>query len=182
MFKVDTPEGEKYLVQLVGPASYRMGGQITYRGSTLTVTKKTRDYLVRKTNGAWADFDPTPEEPIQEVMPPQFGEPGGPAIDMGDIDPEANPPLSMDHARALAMRTGNIPDAAPEAPDMADLSQKAAPPVTAPEGRGDMTSADLATTPPKGGKTASTPRKGGVTVGSKKAETPAKDAEAVTVD
>jgi hypothetical protein len=182
MFKVDTPEGEKYMVQLVGPASYRMGGQITFRGSTLTVTKKTRDYLVRKTNGAWADFDPTPEEPIQEVLPPQFGEPGGPAIDLADIDPEANPPLTMEHARALAMRTGNIPDAAPDAPDMDDLSQKAAPPDAAAEGRGDMTSADLATTPPKGGKPATSGRKGGLTVGTKKPSAPAKDADAVTVE
>jgi len=181
MFKVNTADGERFLVQLVGPSSYRMGGQITYRGGTLTVTKRTRDYLVRKTAGAWADFDPMPEEPINEVMPPQFGEPGGPMIDMDDIDPEKNPPMSMDHARQLAIRSGHVPESLPDSPDVADLSQQAAPPPQEAEGRGDMTSADLKPDQKArggGGKAATAPRKGGVTVETK----PAKETTAMTVD
>lgn len=184
MFKVQTQDGERYLVQLVGPSSYRMGGQITYRGGTLTVTKRTRDYLVRKTKGAWADFDPTPEEPVEEVLPPQFGDTGGPSIDMDDIDPERNPPMSMAHAQQLAARHSEGPVRAPDSPDMADLEQRAAPAPRSEEGRGDLTSGDLQTTPPKGGQTA--PKKGGVKVStkggaSKAAESP-KEAEATTVD
>lgn len=142
MYAVNTPDGEKFLVQLVGPSSYRMGNQITYRGGTLTVSKRTRDYLVRKTNGAWADFDPTPEEPIEEVMPPQFGEPGGPSIDMDDIDPEKNPPMSMEHAQQLAAMSGNIPEDV-QTPDMADLNQTPTKPEPSMAGSGDMTGADL---------------------------------------
>jgi len=185
MFKVDTPEGEKYLVQLVGPASYRMGAQITYRGGTLPVTKRTRDYLVRKTKGAWADFDPTPEEPIIEYFPPQFGEQGGPSIDMSDMDPTTNPPMTMGFARQLAARTGNLPDTAPDGPDVADLSQSAIPAAQNMEGCGDMTSADLTTSNKAhggGGKTAEA-KKGGVTVTTaKKTAAPAKAADAVTVE
>lgn len=144
MFKVDTPEGERYLVQLVGPKSYRMGGQITYRGGTLTVTKRTRDYLVRSTKGAWADFDPEPVEEVQEVLPPQFGEPGGPMIDMGDIDPQKNPPMSMDHARQLAAKSGALSGGPSDpGPDPDDLQQAATAPAPAQDEAGDMTSADL---------------------------------------
>jgi len=144
MFEVNTPEGVRYLVQLVGPASYRMGGQITYRGGTLTVTKRTRDYLVRKTKGAWRDFDPNPAEEVEEVMPPQFGEPGGPMIDMSDMDPEKNPPMTMDHARALAAKSGREAAAHPAAgPDPGDLSQAPEQPAPAQDGSGDMTAADL---------------------------------------
>lgn len=153
MFKVDTPDGERFLVQLVGPRSYRMGNQVTYKGQTLPVSKRTRDYLVRKTNGAWVDYDPTPVEPVEEILPPQFGEPGGPMIDMADIDPSRNPALSLEHAQLLASRalTGAIPEHSAYAgdllgdagPDIADLSQKPLGKPLTDSGSGDMTAADL---------------------------------------
>lgn len=149
MYKVQTADGEKYLVQLVGPRSYRMGGQITRRGGTLTVSKKTRDYLVRKTQGAWADFDPTPPEPIEELMPPQFGEPGGPMIDMDDIDPKRNPSLTMEQAAKLAGVEVAVNE--PVGPDMEDLNQKPTAPPPSDEGKGDMTGADLGGAKAKGG-------------------------------
>ena len=161
MFKVMTADGPKYMVQLVGPASYRMGGQITFRGSTLTVSERTRKYLVRKTAGAWVDFDPTPAEEIEEVMPPQFGESGGPSIDMEDLDPKKNPPLSMAQAAALAGtevdQMGDPVDMTPDGPDLADLTQQpSAKVVDTAAGSGDMSGADLkqAKTPAPGGKSA----------------------------
>lgn len=198
MYKVKTPDGERFLVQLVGPKSYRMGAQLTYRGQTLTVTKRTRDYLVRKTSGAWADFDPTPVEPIEEVMPPQFGEPGGPMIDMNDIDPAKNPAMSMDHAHQLAAKGSenhvDVTDAyaqyagagvAPSAPDVEDLSQQPTGSVAPSDEAGDLGAKDLkpdqkATS---GGKAAATAKgaakpKGGVVL--KNQPAPA-DAEATTV-
>lgn len=178
MHKVNTPDGERYLVQLVGPASYRLGGQITYRGQTLTVTKKTRDYLVRKTRGAWADFDPNPPEPVQEVLPPQFGEPGGPAIDMDDLDPEKNPALSMQQAQALAEKSGPI-DPIPDSPDMSDLNQKPAGSKDQGDGSGDMTSADLKSGQKASGGGGATAKKAGVNIKTKPAT---KDADAVTVE
>ena len=153
MYEVNTPDGPRFLVQLIGPRSYRMGNQLTHRGQTLTVSKRTRDYLVRKTAGAWADFDPTPAEPVEEIMPPQFGEYGGPAIDMDDIDASKNPAMSMEHAHLLAARGREVPTNGPQATPTA---QQAAP---ASE-RGDMTSGDLkgGATPANGGKTAETPK------------------------
>lgn len=160
MFEVKTADGMKYMVQLVGPASYRMGGQITYRGQTLTVTKRTRDYLVRKTGGAWLDFDPTPAEPIDEVMPPQFGRSTGPEIDMDDVDPQKNPPLSLENAHSLAQQGAEVAlnaGAGATGPiDTADLQQAPEGAGTTPDGSGDMSGADLkkATAPASGGKTA----------------------------
>lgn len=205
MFEVDTPNGKKYMVQLVGPKSYRMGSLMAMRGQTLTVSKRTRDYLVRKTDGAWIDFDPTPEEPVEELFPPQFGEAGGPSIDMDDIDPQANPALSMDQARALAAKGGevasnegqtgpvSIEDGVPGI-DTADLKQD---PDGAPEGNsedGDISGADLkggAAKPATGGASATKPAKpaqakpkGGVKVqNAPKATAKAKPKEtAVTVE
>ena len=147
MYKVNTPDGEKYMVQLVGPASYRLKGTMAVRGQTLTVSKRTRDYLVRKCNGAWDDYDPTPAEPIDAIRPPQFGDNLGPVVDSGDFDMDSNPPLSMEQAAQLA---GHIPvadqgpafdpadlDAAPQ-PAPAEQKTKAAA-----DERGDMSSADL---------------------------------------
>jgi len=170
MFKVITPQGDdRYMVQLVGPASYRMGNLRAWRGQTLPVTKRTRDYLVRKTNGAWQDFDPAPQEPVEELMPPQFGEEGGPMIDMEDIDPSTNPPLSMEHAMALAAKGqgGEVPTNGPiyaegadvSGIDPADLNQKPMGSPDVPDESGDMTSADLG----KGGAKKAT---GGATAGS----------------
>jgi hypothetical protein len=159
MFAVKMADGtEKYLVQLVGPKSYRMGNLMAYRGQTLTVSKRTRDYLVRKTGGAWQDFDPTPPEPVQEILPPQFGEPGGPVIDLDDIDPKKNPALSMQHALQLAgvevptnttgpVMTGDLIDPA-------DLGQKPSGAIDVPDGSGDMTGADLKGAVTSGGKSA----------------------------
>lgn len=146
MFAVKMADGtEKYLVQLVGPKSYRMGNLMAYRGQTLTVSKRTRDYLVRKTGGAWQDFDPTPPEPIAEVLPPQFGEPGGPVIDLEDIDPKKNPALSMQHAMQLAgveVPTNTL-HASADLIDPADLGQAPTGAIQMPDGSGDMTKADL---------------------------------------
>lgn len=181
MYKVKTADGEdRYLVQLVGPKSYRMGNQVTYRGQTLTVTKRTRDYLVRKTKGAWRDFDPTPPEPIEEVLPPQFGEVGGPLIDMGDLDPEANPALTMDQAHALAERSGAVPlTPTPDSPDPDDLTTQPGGQMESAGGSGDMTGADLkgGKAPASGGATA---KKGGVTIKGKAQA--AKPADATTVE
>lgn len=165
MFAVKTSDGtEKYLVQLVGPKSYRMGNLMSFRGQTLTVSKRTRDYLVRKTNGAWQDFDPTPPEPILEVLPPQFGEPGGPMIDMEDINPKTNPAMSMQHAMMLA--GGEVPSNTPADPvggpldggaasiDAEDLGQKPKGPIAAPDGAGDMMKTDLKGAVVSGGKAA----------------------------
>ena len=184
MFKVTTAEGDKFLVQLIGPKSYRMGNQITHRGGTLTVSKNTRDYLVRKTQGAWADFDPTPQDEIQEIMPPQFGDVTEPLINRADLDPKTNPPMTMEHARVLASRevdlaskAGNTRVADPAGPDVADLSQRAKPVSGDDEGRGDMTSKDLnqGKAPASGGKTATA--KGGMTIETKST----KDVSATTV-
>jgi len=160
MYEVKTADGLKYVVQLVGPRSYRMGGQMTYRGQTLTVTKRTRDYLVRKTDGAWADYDPTPPEPVDEILPPQFGEAGGPMIDMDDIDPKANPPLSPEQAAQLAghevaTHTATEEDAGI---DTADLAAAPVGPIDVPNESGDLTGKDLAKTPAPGGKTAAKPK------------------------
>jgi len=180
MFEVNTPDGPRFLVQLVGPRSYRMGAQITHRGQTLPVSKRTRDYLVRKTAGAWVDFDPTPAEPIEEVMPPQFGEASGSAIDLDDIDPKKNPAISMEHAAQLAARGREVPtnraETRPAGPQSDETPHRDP---TLPQStidtseRGDMTSADLkgGKTPAPGGKTAEA-KTGGVTV--KQAPTKAK--------
>lgn len=182
MYTVNTPEGERFLVQLVGPRSYRMGEQITYRGQTLTVTKRTRDYLVRKTKGAWKDFDPAPPEEIEPVFPPQFGEPNGPMLDMSDLDPAKNPSLTMDQAINLAARTGAVPmSRTPEAPDMDDLRQRPTGGAEgAGDGRGDMTGADLKPGQKAHGGGGSTAKKGGVTIATKQ-QAP-KSAEAATVE
>lgn len=187
MFEVDTPEGKKCLVQLIGPRSYRMGDLMARRGQTLTVSKRTRDYLVRKTGGAWADYDPTPIEPVEELMPPQFGEPGGPSIDMSDIDVKKNPALSQEQALALANMKGPV-DMTPDSPDIADLSQKAQGQAEQPDESGDLSSKDLkaGAAQASGGASA----KGGLKVTTKPAEpkaeaqaAPAPKAKAaVTVD
>lgn len=182
MYKVNVDGEEKYLVQLVGPNSYYlMGGQRVMRGGTLTVTKRTRDYLVRKTNGAWRDFDPTPDEPIEELFPPQFGEQGGPEIDMDDLDPEKNPAMTMDHARQLAARSGEA--SGPGGIDPGDLSAPAGKPDSASaEGSGDMTSADLKGSQKagSGGQTASKPK--GTTFSSKPKTTAQKAGNTEAVD
>lgn len=72
MFKINTKDGEKYLVALTGPRSYTIGGQRISRGGTLPVTRRTRDYLVA--TGAWADFDPNPPAAPAPVYSPRFGE------------------------------------------------------------------------------------------------------------
>lgn len=172
MFKVNTPQGERFMVQLVGPSSYRMNNQITYRGQCLTVQRRTRDYLVRQTNGAWKDYDPTPAQAdFDPVFPPQFGREGGPRIDMDDIDPKSNPAISMEHALQLAAQGGevatNMPDYEPEGLDTADLDQAPSGAPEAPSEAGDMSSADLKTAkaPGAGGKTAE--KTGGVKVTTK---------------
>jgi hypothetical protein len=144
MFKVETPDGPRYMVQLVGPRSYRYKGMMITRGGTLTVKKRTRDYLV-KTTGFFADFDPTPAEPIDVVNPPQFGDDYGPKVDEYDFDMVANPPLSQEEAIALAAKSG------------AEVDQTGKPVASDdPEGteKGDLTAADLPTVPAKGGKSA----------------------------
>lgn len=208
MFKVDTPQGERFMVQLVGPASYRMGALMAYRGQTLTVQKRTRDYLVRKTNGAWKDFDPTPPEPVDEILPPQFGEEGGPAIDLDDIDPGANPPMSMAHAMQLAGRgagkevpsnAGPVQMTEDDIPgiDTADLAQAPSGAPAAPQEAGDISGADLkgGKAPASGGASAASPAKasgkGGVKMTTKPKATaqatpkpaaaPVEDEEAQTV-
>lgn len=196
MFMVKTADGlDKYLVQLVGPRSYRMGNSMTHRGQTLTVSQRTREYLVRRTNGAWVDFDPTPPEPIEELMPPQFGDYNGPSIDMADIDPIKNPALSMEHAVKLAAhgaevtnpyqaRSGGAYDGVPMGIDPDDLDQAAAGAVDAPDGSGDLSGADLKSSlATAGGKSAVNPVKGGLKMTTKAVPVAAvPKAGAVTVD
>lgn len=173
MFMITAPDGsEKYLVQLVGPKSYRMGELKALRGQSLPVSKRTRDYLVRRTGGAWVDFDPTPAEPVEEILPPQFGEVGGPAIDMADIDPTLNPAMSVDLARRLAMNGAEVAQGRyTPGEDGIDTADLAATPVGAPsvpDGSGDMTGKDLkASTQAQGGQTA----KKGLVVSTKPAQT-----------
>lgn len=127
MFLVQTPEGERCMVQLTGAASYRMRhpsnpekSLYVTRGGTLTVSKTLRDYLVKKTPH-FSDFDPTPVEEVDEILPPQFGGPALPEMDEGDFDMKANPVLTIEQAQALAAAQAK-----------ADMT-----------GRGDMTGADL---------------------------------------
>jgi len=133
------------------------------RGQCLPVAKKTRDYLVRKTNGAWKDFDPeVPEEEIDHVLPPQFGEEIGPQIDLDDVNPETNPPISMEHAMALAAKSEG------------DFT---------PNGSGDIKGADLAAKAADKGATAkNAPAKKPPTKAKPKAETPTPTVQIDTAD
>lgn len=100
-FKVMTPEGEKCMVILTGPSSYRLNNLFVKRGDVITVTERTRNYLVRRT-GFFADFDPTPAEPLETFLPSQFGVPKDDLVDADDFDPTKNPSLSTEQAAALA--------------------------------------------------------------------------------
>lgn len=181
MFKVETPEGPKYMVVLTGPKSYRFGDMHVYRGGTLTVSKRTRDYLVKKT-GYFSDYDPTPSEPVEELFPPQFGEIGGPSIDLADFDPKANPALTQAQAAQLvAQMGGTVTDqhGNPVASGPVALDD--------PEGteKGDLTVGDLPDRQTKGGATASTamkpttPAKPSVATKKPKTEEPAKTGGAI---
>jgi len=108
MFKVNTPDGEKYMVQLVGPRSYRMGGLKVMRGGTVTVAKKTRDYLVKTLNGAFVDYDPTPAMEVEELAFPQMGDQPSDLVDMADLDGKNNPALSQEQAAALALQGSEV--------------------------------------------------------------------------
>lgn len=168
MFVVQTPQGEKYMVQLTGARTYRQGALFCRRGGTLTVTRKTRDYLVKHT-GQFSDFDPTVNDPVEEVLPPQFGD----DQDRGGIDPAdledlaSNPPLSQAEALNLA-RKGHFVDQhgrkiADVDPD--DLVDTGAAEANAE--RGDITGDDLPKPTTKGGATAQkagAAKKAGVTV------------------
>lgn len=143
MFTVNTPEGTRYMVVLTGPRSYRYGNMHVHRGGVLTVTKKTRDYLVKKT-GFFSDYDPAPENPVEEIFPPQFGEDTGPQVEVEDFDMKTNPPLSQEQAMGLAAKGQAV-----------DQNGKTVPVHNpADDEKGDLTSADLAGTPPKGGASA----------------------------
>lgn len=107
MFQVNTPDGPRYMVVLVVPKSYRLGSLHVMRGGVLTVTRKTRDYLVKRT-GFFADYDPMPAEPIEEVLPPQFGMPRGDVMDLSEFDPKRNPPLTQAEAAALAAHGSTV--------------------------------------------------------------------------
>jgi len=137
MFTVQVDGETKYMVQLTGPASYRYGELHVRRGGTLTVTKRTRDYLVKST-GFFADYDPTPAEPIEELLPPQMGGDRGPLIDDADLDAKNNPPLTQAEAYALAQQGQSV-----------DQHGK---PID--NERGDLTAADIVKPTVTGGATA----------------------------
>jgi len=144
MFTVQTADGTRYMVQLTGPRSYRFKGMHITRGGTLTVQKRTRDYLVKNT-GFFKDFDPTPAEPIDEIFPPQFGDINGPGVDDDDFDMKANPPLTQEQAIALAS-AGAVVDQKGKPVSNDDLHGLE---------KGDMSASDLPKSKGRGGATAS---------------------------
>ena len=114
MSKVQTKDGERHLVVLTGPASYTIKGRRVERGSVITVTERTRRYLVA--TGMWRDYDPTPAAEPDPVMGPQFGEQPE-KFDAGDFARD-NPPLTSDDLRGLAGQAasggGDAPAEKPE--------------------------------------------------------------------
>lgn len=61
MYKIDTKDGERYLVILTVGASYTLGTRRIPKHGVLPVTKRTRDYLVNTTKH-FQDYDPTPAD------------------------------------------------------------------------------------------------------------------------
>lgn len=59
MYKIDTKDGERYLVILTLGASYTLGTRRIPKHGVLPVTKRTRDYLVNTTKH-FQDYDPAP--------------------------------------------------------------------------------------------------------------------------
>lgn len=174
MFKVNTPQGEKFIVQLVGPLSYAIGGMRVARGGTLTVSKRSRDYLVHKTSGAFADFDPTPAVPVDEYRMPQFGE-RVEEFDAADFDPRANPAMSQAAAIALAAQSGQFVDQNGDAlqdPTEDDIASelsgvRATAPAQDLSERGDITGGDVRASMKSQGGQAKTVAKAAVVIKAK---------------
>lgn len=144
MFQVETQDGPRYMVTLVGPRSYTPhGGKPISRGQTITVTKSTRDYLVKRTK-YFADYSPEIAEDIEEALPPQFGQDAPELFNPSDFDFGKNPPLSMDQAAMLAER-GNHVNQNGEKIDADDDEAQGINPAAlqGPSERGDMTGTDL---------------------------------------
>lgn len=99
MFKVDTAEGPRFLVMLTGPRSYTLNGRRIARHETLTVTDRTRKYLL--STGMFSDYDPTPAMPPERNLPPQFGGTAQARFDASDFAGD-NPPLNVADAMLLA--------------------------------------------------------------------------------